>query len=232
MRKLLALLLLILAFAAVPAQQGAGPGPGVKTYGGGGGGPFVNDTFTEASDTNLQSHTGETGATWTLHPSYSGTALVNGSLDRAYLNTSAAAAYTASGSPPSADYCVESPYRRLTQISTNVTIALGMDTSADTFTGLRLNDNGATVVWETYDRVTGSNTVLQSVTTNIPSLGGAAITAKLCRSGTAITVFFDNVQNTSLNSTTTITAAGKAGVRFSGQGSATTGIQLDSFSAQ
>jgi hypothetical protein len=40
--------------------------------GGTGGGGFVTDTFTEASDTTLASHTGEVGATWTLHPSYSG----------------------------------------------------------------------------------------------------------------------------------------------------------------
>jgi len=51
-----------------------------------GSGDFVTDTFTEASDTTLASHTGEVGATWTLHPSYSGAALDNDSLKRVYLS--------------------------------------------------------------------------------------------------------------------------------------------------
>lgn len=210
-----------------------GPGPGVKTYsGGGGGGPFVNDTFTEASDTNLQSHTGETGATWTLHPSYSGTVLVNGTLDRIYLNTSAAAAYTASGSPPSATYCAQGDFRRMTQMANNVGVGLGADTSADTSIYLRLNDNGTTVIWEVLDRVSGSNTVLNFSVSNIPSVGGAAITAQVCRSGTAITAFFNGVQDSALNSTTTITATGKLSLRLSGQASSTTGIHVDNVIAQ
>jgi hypothetical protein len=212
--------------------MGPGPGLGKPPGGGGGGGDFVTATFTVGADTNLQSYTGEVGATPTLHPSYSGTILVNASLDRIYLNTSSAAGYYFSDTPPSANYCVQADFFRVSQIVINIGIMLGFDTSADTGVLLRLSDSSTTVSWEVIERVSGSNTVLSSISTNIPTVGGAAVNAKLCRSGTAITVFFDTVQNTSLNSTTSLTAVGKAGVRFSGQASSTTGMHLDNFSAR
>ena len=192
---------------------------------------FVIDTFTEASDTTLASHTGEVGATWTLHPSYSGAALDNGSLKRIYLNTSAAAAYYASGAPPSANYCVQADFNRVTQISDNISIVIGMDTASDAGLLLRGNDNGTTFQWEVIDRAGGSNTLLTSSSANQPSIGGAAITMKMCRNGTSVTVFANGVQDTALNATTTTTATGKAGIRASGQATSTTGIHLDNFSA-
>ena len=55
---------------------------------------------------------------------------------------------------------------------------------------------------------------------------------KMCRTGTAVTVFANGVQDTTLNATTTTTATGKAGIRASGQTTSTTGIHLDNFHAQ
>lgn len=200
------------------------------------GGDFVTDTFTQASDITLASHTGEVGATWTVHPSYSGTALDDATLDRIYLNSAAAGGYYASGSPPGADYYVEADFYRLSLLSNNAAIVLGFDTAADTGILLRLNDTGASQQYEVIDRVTGSNTILNGgtaiSTSHIPSVGGAAVKVRIVRTGTAITVFFDGVQDTSLNSTTSITAVGKAGIRASGTASATTGIHLDNFSAR
>jgi PKD repeat protein len=197
-----------------------------------GGGDFVTDTFTEASDTTLASHTGEVGATWTLHPSYSGAALDNGSLKRIYLNTSAAAAYYASGVPPGANYCVQADFNRVTQISNNISIIIGMDTAADAGLLLRGNDNGTTFQWEVIDRAGGANTLLTSSSANQPAIGGAAITMKMCRNGTSVTVFANGVQDTALNATTTTTAVGKAGIRAVGQATSTTGLHLDNFHAQ
>lgn len=196
---------------------------------------FVTDTFTEGADTTLASHTGETGASWTSHTLYSGTALVDAALDRIFLNSAAAAAYHASGSPSSADYYVQAAFYRLTQIATNVSIALAMDTAADTMIILRLNDTGAAIQWELIDRTAGSNSILNGGAavsgSHIPSLGGAPVTAKLVRTGTSLTVFFDGVQETALNATTGITATGKAGFRCSGQATSSTGIHLDAFEA-
>lgn len=196
---------------------------------------FVTATFTVGSDVTLASYTPELGGPFVLHPSYSGSVLVDAALDRAYLNSSAAAAYYATGAPASADFEVEIDFFRLTQIPANVSIVLRMDTSADTGILLRLNDTGSAVQYEVMDRVAGSNTILNGGTavtgSHVPSLGGVAVRVKIVGVGTAITVFFDGVQDTALNCTTGITAAGTAGVRCAGQCSSTTGIHIDNFSA-
>ncbi|HKP38371.1 MAG TPA: hypothetical protein VJT71_16040, partial [Pyrinomonadaceae bacterium] len=145
---------------------------------------------------------------------------------------SAAAAYYASGVPSSANYCVQADFNRVTQISNNISIVIGMDTTADAGLLLRGNDNGSTFQWEVIDRAGGSNTLLTSSTANQPGIGGAAVTMKMCRNGTAVTVFANGAQNTALNATTSTTAVGKAGIRASGQATSTTGIHLDNFRAQ
>ncbi len=196
------------------------------------GSDFVTDTFTEAVDTTLASHTPELGGPWNVHPSYTGTILVDSTLDQAYLNSASAGGYYASGAPPSANYYVEADFSRLSLLSNNVGILLGFDTTVDTGILLRLNDNGATQTWDLIDRITGANTTLASVSANIPSVGGAAVKARLIRSGTSLTVFFDGVQNVSLNSTTSLTAIGKVGIRASGTASSSTGIHLGNYSAR
>ena len=167
-----------------------------------------------------------------MHPSYSGAALDNGSLDRVYLNTSATAAYYASGVPSSANYCVQADFNRVSSISNNIGIVIGLDTAADAGLLLRGNDDGTTFQWELMDRAGGSNTLLTYSSANQPAIGGAAITMKMCRNGTSVTVFVNGVQDTVLNATTTTTAVGKAGIRAAGQATSTTGIHLDHFRAQ
>jgi len=55
---------------------------------------FVQDTFTRGNTITLTSHTGEIGATWVLHTSYSQTFSVNGSIGKCYRDgTSKALAY-------------------------------------------------------------------------------------------------------------------------------------------
>lgn len=198
-------------------------------------GIFVSSSFTVGSDITLASYSPEVGGSFVLHPSYSGSVLVDASLDRAYLNSAGAAAYYATGSPASADYEVQMDFSRPTQIAANVSLILGMDTSADTGVMLRLNDTGVAAQWEVMDRVAGSNTILNGGTAvsgaSTPSVGGAAVTARMVRSGTTITVFLNGVQETVLTSTTSLTAIGKVGIRCSGQSSSTTGIHMDNLSA-
>lgn len=228
------LVVLLLPAPAFPQTKAGGTvtaGGTVKTaVSSGGGGAFVSASFTVGSDTPLASYTGETGATFTLHPSYTGEITVNASLDRIFLTSAASAAYYASGTPPSADYCVSADFNELSNISTNLSVIIGFDTTADTGLLLRLNRDLSR--WEVIDRVTGANTTLNTSTSNVPTTGGAAVNAKICRSGTAVTAFFDGVQNTALNSTTTLTAVGTAGIRIAGQTTSTTGIHLDNFVAQ
>lgn len=191
---------------------------------------FVTDAFAEATvDTTLASHTGAVGATWTIHPdaSYVSTATVDFTLDRLFgLNTTA---YYASGVPPSADYYVQADFHVADLANVNSAICLRMDITANTMYLLRLNV-GAT--WEVRKIVAGVQTTLSSSTANAPGVG-AARTMRLVISGSTITVLNNGVQDTALNATdTAITATGKAGVRFAGAMSPTTGCHLKLFSAR
>jgi hypothetical protein len=71
-------------------------------------GSFVVDSFTEAKETLLNEHVGETGATWTAHPSNTGEAKVAQNSGLSYARSSKGAGtiaiYYASGIPASAEY--------------------------------------------------------------------------------------------------------------------------------
>jgi hypothetical protein len=190
---------------------------------------FVTDSFTESSDTTLASHTGSVGATWTKHPAaaYTSTATVDAATDRVY--PLAITAYYASGVPPSADYYVQADFYAASIISVNAAIVGRMDTTADTMYLVRLN-NGT--VWELRKIVAGSATTLGSDSTagNLPTVGNSK-TVKLVMTGSTITVFVSGVSVISVTDTD-ITSAGKAGLRFSGTATSTTGFHIDNFSAR
>jgi len=198
---------------------------------------FVTDTFTESgsSAVDLNTHTGELGATWTHSPHANYTANLNldQSTDRIFsINTSA---YYASGTPPSADYCSEAVVFVASVISVNVSVTVRMDTTADTMYIFRLNSGTS---WDVRRIVAGSQTTLPAATTstsNLPGVGETR-TMKLCISGGAtptLAAYVDGVQLSSLGGLdgSPITATGKAGVRFSGAQTTTTGFHFNSFRA-
>lgn len=191
---------------------------------------FVNDTFTEAgsSSPDLNTHTGEVGATWTHHPhaNYTSTTILDQSLDEIYTN-SGTTAYYASGTPPSADYCAEGVVVDYSHISANAAVTLRMDTTADTMYLFRLNSGTA---WEVRKIVSASATTLgTSSTTNLPSPGQSR-TMTLCVVGTTLTAYVDGVALSGPGGTdSSISAAGKCGTRFSGAVSSTTGFHFTSF---
>jgi hypothetical protein len=190
-------------------------------------GDFVTDSFTESSDTALASHTGATGATWTVHPSYSAAGTIDAATDRLYPTGSTA--YYASGTPPSADYYVQADFRVASTISVNAAICARMSTSADTMYMVRLL-NGTD--WVVRKLVAGSGTDLATSATNVPTAGQTR-TVRLTVSGSNITVTVDGVLDAALSVTdSSITAAGRAGLRFAGASSASTGYHLDNFSAR
>jgi hypothetical protein len=237
MRKLYILILIILLSISLSYSQtkiggtakvGGKTNVGVATVGSGG--DFVFDTFTASSDVNLSSHTGETGATWTLHPSYSGIITNDATLDRIYLTSAGAGGYIASGTPPSANYCASMDFQLVTFASANYSVIVRFDETVDT--GILLRFNVDLSRWEVLDRVTGSNGSPVTSTTNVPIAGGSAVTGKICASGTSVTAFTNGVQDTSLNFTTAITSTGKAGIRFSGTATSTSGLHVDNFHAQ
>lgn len=79
---------------------------------GGGGGPvttIVQDSFTDTDGTDLAGHTGEVGASWTIHPQDNAghTTITDNKIRAAGENFTT---YFASGVPPSADYEVSASF--------------------------------------------------------------------------------------------------------------------------
>ena len=191
---------------------------------------FAFDSFTETggTDVNLSSHTGE-NATWTHHPhaNYTANTGVDAANDRIWAGGTSA--YYVNASPASADYSVEADFYLASAISQNTAICLRMDTTADTMYIVRLN--GGTI-WEMRRIVTGTSTTLTGGTTTnqLPS-AGTAKHGKFVISGNQLSFYIEGVLEIGPITDSNISAAGKAGVRFSGAASATTGIHLDNFTA-
>jgi hypothetical protein len=223
------LLVLALLAASIAAQQGMGPGPGLGKPPGAAGSDFVVDTFTEASDVALASHTGETGATWTVHPSYSAGMTVDSATDRIF--PTGTTAYIASGVPPSANHCAEADYCNRSTVSANIGVTLRMSDTVDTMYIFRLNSGTS---WEWVSRITGGNgTIGASGTNSLPTAGGACVLVTACVSGTALTVSFDNVHDATMDRTdSSISGTGRVGFRASTGVTSSTGFHLDNFKAR
>jgi hypothetical protein len=225
MKRLISLLVTLLLLAVLAVPQGR-----IGTPTGGGISDFVTETFTEATSTTLASHTGEVGATWTLHPSYGNTVIVDASIDRAYASSTSSTAYYASGTPSSANYYVQVT---VTVASLPFTGSAGpagrMDTTANTQYGFRLRDGTS---WQLFKLVTGTLTQLGSESTNnIPTVGQSR-TLKLVMTGDQISGYVEGTLEVGPITDMAITAAGKAGIRLANPMDVSTGFHLDNFSAR
>lgn len=182
---------------------------------------FVNDTFTGVDGTNLESHTGETGATWTVHPS--GVASAKIQTNRVQPN-GAFRAYYASGVPGSADYDVEAVIRKVTGVS-NMGIVGRMSTSADT---------GYLVLWGpswTLFSLVAGVAVSLGTFTDVPA-NGTDRTVRLKMRGSDIRVLIDGVERIAVTDAS-VTAAGRVGIRGGGAaGTSVAGYHVDSVKSQ
>ena len=201
---------------------------------GGGETNFVNDTFTEASDTVLSSHTPELGGTWVDHTdaAYTDTLSIIGSTDRAWKSSGTSAGmYYNDATPPSADYCVEGIMFNHTVLgSSNTAIAWRVDTASNTMMIFQLNNGTG---WRIRKIVSGTQTTIRSedTTTEIPGVGDTK-TMKACSSGNTHTAYVNGtLLGTVGGSDSSVTAAGKVGMRFNGTYTTTTGPQFNSFRA-
>lgn len=234
MRKLTTFLvaLVLLTSLAFGQQGGMGPGPGTPKSGGGGGPTdFVTDTFTEGSDGSITAHTGETGASYTINPhgNYSGTQIaVDAATDRIF-NVAGTGAVYASGAPPSADYKVCADFWHISTLSVSIAVSGRQDTTDDTmYIGQFLNSTD----WRMRKIVGGTQTTLGTNSTNqIPSVGNFK-TGCLIMTGDQISFTVNGSIEIGPVTDSAITAAGKAGVRFAGASTASTGLHMDNLSAQ
>lgn len=187
----------------------------------------VSDTFTDTANTNLTSHTGETGATWTKNtlgaanqPKISNANRLKG------VSTGTENWYYASGIPTSADYSVECTVYAQDNSQDDVGIIGRMSTTTLDGYYLRLSFQFGNGV-ELFKCVAGVFTQLGATFVSNLAPGNSA-QLKLDMSGSTITAFLNGTNVISVTDTT-FASAGRAGVRFCHADTDTTGFHLDNF---
>lgn len=188
---------------------------------------FVSDSFTEASDVDVLSHTGEIGASYSAHPDagYTASFTLDSATGRIFAVGSEA--YYASGVPPSPDYYVEAPFFLHTAASQNIAICARMDTSVNTMYIVRLN-NGTT--WEMRSIIAGTPLTIGSSIQQVPSVGGSSL-GRFILNGNQLSFLANGLEVISPITDNSITSAGRVGFRNAGTATATTGAHLSSIEA-
>lgn len=184
---------------------------------------FLNDTFTDTDGTLLSAHTGELGATWTIHPTQTTTIQVVSNRVRSSSTSATVAWYYASGTPATADYDVEVV---VYVASSTAEFSLGgrLDTVAGT--QYEMQAQGTSSVYRLRRVINGTSTTIGSAAnTFVP---GTSVTMKLEMRGDQISAYADGVRIIGPITDTNITAVGKAGLRFYGSFSDTTSFHVDS----
>lgn len=179
---------------------------------------FLYDTFTEASDTTLASHTSEVGGTWQRMFGASAVVEVIASEDRVHATTAATDCfYLNNATPPTPDYRVTATARHHSSSDASVMlVARGVDNS--NYYVVRHDPGGAI----TLQKISGgSATSLGSASLSIAL--NTDFTIELTVNGTSI---FGRVNGTVVTATdTAFTSAGRAGLRLQNAG------RLDNISA-
>lgn len=178
---------------------------------------FINDTFTDVDTIDLESHTGEAGATWVKHTTTSGNMRINndGSTSAVAATVNAPVMYYASGSPATAEYDVESlGVKRIGPAAANFAFLAGrIDTTAATF--YVAGFDFTTSAWIIQKRIAGTSTTLATVAGTWAE--NATKDLKFEIRDASKKLFADGVEVVSTTDNT-ITAAGKAGIRAAGSG--------------
>lgn len=189
---------------------------------------FVIATFTRATDVALSGYSPEVGGPFVDHPhaNYAGSALiVDAATDRLY-GTATDACY-ATATPPSADYAVSADFHHVSTIAVNIAICARMDVTADTMYLARFTDGTS---WALRKIVAGTPATLGTSTNQIPSVGNFK-RGTLVVEGDQISFYVEGTLEIGPITDTSISAAGKVGVRSVGVSSPSTGMHLDNLRA-
>lgn len=181
---------------------------------------FASDLFTDTNGVSLPTH----DANWTKHGSYTGNMEIFS--NRTIHSDTNTALFYRSESPTNANYTVSSDLYCATYTGYDG-VAGRVNTGADTFyMGRHYVSAGA---WQLYKFVGGSPTQLGS-NYSISYSPGNQPNCLLRMDGDQISVDIDSVTRIGPVTDTSITAAGKAGIRGNGS-TTTTGFHYDNFSA-
>lgn len=184
---------------------------------------FVKDTFSGASaGSDLNTHTGEIGATWTKHASEPTSTILISSNGDVYGNTTGINnVYYASGTPASADYSVIADIK-MVDATAPARICGRLSTAALTYYMASFNETDVLL----YKRIAGTFTLL--ATASLASSIGQTYQLGLHMSGTSIKVTMNGAIMISTTDAS-IGTAGLAGIDLNQQGSPTAGGHLDNF---
>jgi hypothetical protein len=186
---------------------------------------FVNDTFSGATGGALSAHTGEVGATWTNHPSFSTADPVITAQNRVRGPAAAALVY-ASGVPATADYDVQADVVARSAGSGSDCGVTGR-TNTSTADCYRSVLSGLTLFQQKI--VGGSTTTLGSFVYGSLATDQVIVVKQEMR-GTGIVTYEGGVSRVT-STDSAHSAAGRAGVSTFSGGTDTTGNQIDNFSA-
>lgn len=196
-------------------------------------GQFASATFTGSSGTELSA----ADSNWTKHPAASAANLVLSNANRVRQSATNAAGtyYYHSGSPASADYSVSATgfAKETSAGDAAVGVSGRVDTTAATQYHARYA-GGATDAWQLFKFVAGTATQLGSNSAQaLTDETGYAIELRMV--GTTIELYKQGSSTPTISVTdSSITAAGKAGIRFfqsSGTVGDNNGLHIDDFSA-
>jgi hypothetical protein len=192
---------------------------------------FVQDSFTESSDVTLANHTGETGATWTVHSSGADNLRILAADDfvKPASSGTTTPAYYASGTPGAADYTVKADVIR--RGASSITAAAGVtgrgDTSANTLYLGRYS--GAAGQWQLFKIVAGTTTALGTYTQSLTVNQVYEMTFDVTDSAKRLLV--DGVERIS-HADNVITDAGRAGIRWLLNSADQFNMTMDNFVAE
>lgn len=184
---------------------------------------ILTDTFTDVDDTDITSHTSDSGHSWVAQNGYSPTqqarVVSNRLMPRSSLNV-----YRANVTMPNANYEVEAVLSVLSNTG-SVGVTARASATESTFYAWRYQSN----VWVLLERVAGVDTTLQTFSQTLTA--GQTVTAKIVCNGTTIEGYVDGVLRATVTNSD-ITSAGSPGLRTPVAVTSTTGVHVDSVIAR
>jgi hypothetical protein len=190
---------------------------------------LIFDSFTDSDNTLLNFHSGETSSTWAfgLNQNAADTARIfSNVLVKEDSGLSNAAVYYTETTPNN-DCYVQGKIKMLSSISANVALIGRLNPASDDYYWVRHNRDANQ--WQLRKTVGSSASTLNSgaAVYNDTMVANDERIVRLEMNGTTIRVIIDGTER--INATDSTHSSGRAGIRFAGIASPTTGYSIDDF---
>jgi hypothetical protein len=188
---------------------------------------FIFDAFTDTDNTNLTAHTGDLNSTWIDGVNQNSGASAKIFSNAATTETSANAALVYTGSTPNNDCFIQAKIKMMTSISANVALIGRLNTASDDYYWVRHSQS--LNQWQLRVTSVGTPSTLGGGTAvyNDTMIANDERLVKLEIIGITLKVYIDGVER--ISTTDSTHSSGRAGIRFSGGASPTTGYSIDDF---